>query len=372
MNNRLILSSLSLLIFLSCSSEEGQNYTIEEKNGIIYIINHSSVWGDDPEIKLEFVQKIGIPEGINEGYMLYNPNDVVVDSRGNVYISEGGNYRVQKFSENGQLIESIGAKGSGPGEFPGWVKCIDLVNDTLYVAHTNNQITKFSPGGREISRFRGHNAITYLRHFSTGEFVQKCMTGYSYKGPYDRDQVSLVLVVTPDGERRKIGSPIFLDSPRLTEEINYVFPEIDTEDNIYMAFGSYNRLDKYTLDGKHIFSVVRPIGYEVPEEPEWVITNRKESLQPRYPVISNGIAVDGENRIWIPTPVKYTPSFTVGDGERNAIYDLHIISSEGLFLGSVPMPVEWQDFKIRIFGDRLFLIEEKKLMTVHEYRIIEK
>ncbi|MCP4726933.1 MAG: 6-bladed beta-propeller, partial [bacterium] len=112
-------------------------YTFEEIDGVRHIHNLSALWGDEPEVELEFVQKIGVLEGSDDNYLLFKPNDAVVDSRGNIYIAEGGNYRVQKFSEDGKYIRTIGTRGSGPGEFPGWVRCLDIFNDTLYVAHTN-------------------------------------------------------------------------------------------------------------------------------------------------------------------------------------------------------------------------------------------
>ncbi|MFC1564393.1 6-bladed beta-propeller [candidate division KSB1 bacterium] len=368
----LILLTILISMLISCSSQEDATYTIEEIDSVKHIHNHAASWGEEPRIELEFVQKIGILEGSDDNYMLFRPNDAAVDSKGNIYISESGNYRVQKYSRDGKFIRTIGTKGMGPGEFSGWVRCIDILNDTLYVAHTNNIISKLSLEGKELGRFRGYHAVTYLRHFSTGEFVQRCSEGYRYKQPYVPDEVSLVLVLKPDGERRKIGKPIFLENAIATEDINYVMPEIDNHDNIYITFFSCNRLDKYTIDGTHLFSSDRPLNFTVPDRPEWVITDRKDSLQPRYPVVSGGIAVDSENRIWISTPVRYTPGFTVNGEERNAEYDLHIFNYDGIFLGSIPMPEQWEDFKIRIFGDRLFLIEENRLMTVHEYRIIDK
>ncbi|MFC1492623.1 hypothetical protein ACFL6O_01585 [candidate division KSB1 bacterium] len=368
----LTLFIILVSMFISCSSKEDATYTIEKIDGTKYIHNHSALWGNELRIELEFIRKIGILEGEDENYMLFKPNDVVIDSKGNIYITEAGNHRVQKYSPDGKYMKTIGTRGQGPGEFPGWIRCIDILDDTLYVAHTNSIISKMTLEGREIGRFRGNNAVTYLRHFSTGEFVQRSSEGYRYKQPYIPDEVSLVLVFKPDGERRKIGKPIFLENARETEDINYVMPEVDNHDNIYITFVHYNRFDKYTIDGTHLFSSDRPLKFIMPDKPEWIETDRKDSLQPRYPVVSGGIAIDGENRVWIPTPATYTPAFSVNDEERNAVYDLHIFNSEGIFLGSITMPVEWQDFRMRIFGDRLFLIEENRLMTVHEYRIVEK
>ena len=42
---------------------------------------------------------------------------VAVDKDDNIYVSDSGNHCVYKFNKNGELLERVGKKGSGPGEF---------------------------------------------------------------------------------------------------------------------------------------------------------------------------------------------------------------------------------------------------------------
>jgi DNA-binding beta-propeller fold protein YncE len=42
---------------------------------------------------------------------------VAVDGEGNVYVSDGYNFRVQKFNSEGQFLMQFGSKGSGEGQF---------------------------------------------------------------------------------------------------------------------------------------------------------------------------------------------------------------------------------------------------------------
>ena len=104
-NILIILVLVSLLA--SCSSPDEPTYTVENIDGVRHIHNHEALWGSDAGVELEFIQKTGVLESTDENYMLYKPNDVVVDSKGNIYISEAGNYRVQKYSPNGEYIQTI-------------------------------------------------------------------------------------------------------------------------------------------------------------------------------------------------------------------------------------------------------------------------
>jgi DNA-binding beta-propeller fold protein YncE len=40
-----------------------------------------------------------------------------VDAKGNVYVADTGNNRVQEFSPDGRLVAQAGVNGFGPGEF---------------------------------------------------------------------------------------------------------------------------------------------------------------------------------------------------------------------------------------------------------------
>ena len=42
-----------------------------------------------------------------------SPAGVAVDSSGNVYVADNGNYRIQKFNSNGTFITKWGSSGDG-------------------------------------------------------------------------------------------------------------------------------------------------------------------------------------------------------------------------------------------------------------------
>jgi len=72
------------------------------------------------------------------------PGSVAVDSKGNVYVADTFNYRIQKFDTKGKHITSWGSNGTGDGQF---ATPNDVAVDSegnIYVADTNNyRIQKF-------------------------------------------------------------------------------------------------------------------------------------------------------------------------------------------------------------------------------------
>jgi len=50
--------------------------------------------------------------------------------------------------------------------------------------------------------------------------------------------------------------------------------------------------------------------------------------------------------------------------------ELQIFSTDGVWLGSLPLPKFFNH--IRIFGDRLFLLDANVEMCMYEYKIVDK
>lgn len=64
---------------------------------------------------LTFFKLFGEP-GAGDG-QFYEPEDMAMDSHGNIYVSDWGNNRVQKFNSKGQFLMSFGTLGTGDGQF---------------------------------------------------------------------------------------------------------------------------------------------------------------------------------------------------------------------------------------------------------------
>lgn len=71
--------------------------------------------------------------------VFWGPRDVAVDAQGNVYVTDTGNKRVQKFDADGTFLVQFGGAGSGPGQFSEPVGITIAPDGTIYVADTWNR-----------------------------------------------------------------------------------------------------------------------------------------------------------------------------------------------------------------------------------------
>jgi len=98
------------------------------------------------------------------------PAGIALDGDGNVYVADIWNHRIQKFTSDGQFITKWGSQGSGDGQFGDWVEGLSHgiedfwelghcglavdASGNLYVADTfNDRIQKFSPDGQFIAKW---------------------------------------------------------------------------------------------------------------------------------------------------------------------------------------------------------------------------
>ncbi|KAI9433767.1 NHL repeat-containing protein [Russula earlei] len=96
------------------------------------------------------------------------PTDVAVAPDGSFYVSDGyRNSRVVKFSPSGQYLFEWGTKGSKPGEFhiPHGI-CLDEKGNVYVADRENKRIQVFAPSGKFIQQWSGHSfgnicSITY-------------------------------------------------------------------------------------------------------------------------------------------------------------------------------------------------------------------
>ena len=112
----IVLSISALVMLASCRVQKAEwKGTIEEENGVTVIKNPMEpLYG---ELVFDLEEDLSIGREDDDNYMFFRIGDIKVDSKGNIYVFEFGNKRVQKFNRDGKYICTIGAEGQGPGEY---------------------------------------------------------------------------------------------------------------------------------------------------------------------------------------------------------------------------------------------------------------
>jgi DNA-binding beta-propeller fold protein YncE len=105
------------------------------------------------------------------------PYDVKVDGQGFQFVCEFGNSRIQVFDPRGQPVEILGGPGAAPGQFSNpWGLALDSKGN-LYVADAmNHRVQKFIR--RDAMRAQSKAAVRYVFSVPAAPVAQTCSLLY--------------------------------------------------------------------------------------------------------------------------------------------------------------------------------------------------
>jgi tripartite motif-containing protein 71 len=105
-----------------------------------------------------FIRKWG-SQGLGDGQFQY-PVGIAIDSSGNVFIADAHRSNVQKFTNTGKFIRKWGSLGSGDGQFNNEALGIGIDSKgNVFVADTlNGRIQKFTNTGNFVKKWGLHGS----------------------------------------------------------------------------------------------------------------------------------------------------------------------------------------------------------------------
>jgi DNA-binding beta-propeller fold protein YncE len=116
-----------------------------------------------PEGKV--LMTIGRPGGAADNECCFQPNDVITNQQGEIFISEGhtSGGRIRKFTSDGKLIKTWGEPGSGPGQFNVPHALAFDSRGRLFVAdRVNHRIQIFDQEGKFLEEWKQFSRISGL------------------------------------------------------------------------------------------------------------------------------------------------------------------------------------------------------------------
>ncbi len=212
-----------------------------DSEGNLYVLGSGGVekFNTSSESVLKFADD-------NGGTQLSNPSGIVIDGVGNIYISDTGNHRIQKFDSSGVFISQFGTLGTGNGQFdnPQSIALDSLGN--LYVADgANHRIQKFDSSGNYLSQFgtygTGDGEFDYPAGITFDSVGDMYITDNSNSRiqKFDSDGVYISqfgTFGTGDGELTYPASNVALDNTG----------------NIYVVDSGNHRIQKFDSSGVYI------------------------------------------------------------------------------------------------------------------------
>jgi hypothetical protein len=127
-----------------------------------YILSDIAYWPNNKikerPMRAEVVLKIGSNK-VNEDF--YKLNSFTVDKKGQIYILDAGNSRIQCFSKEGKFLFGFGRHGQGPGELSNDASKIKILSDgNIYVIdNLPRRINVYNLEGKFL--FSGNTSLYY-------------------------------------------------------------------------------------------------------------------------------------------------------------------------------------------------------------------
>ncbi len=167
-----------LRFFTDPSVQRPTGIAIDRQHNKIYVVDSSHTKSMDHSVKVfnpegKLIGKLGKGKGGATDYFMF-PTYVTVDDKGNVYVTDTLNSRVQMFDVNGHYVKSFGKRGNGWGMFdkPKGVALDSFGN--LYVADSGwSNVQIFNSKGQVLLFFGGRGPIPGMLKNPTALVIDK-------------------------------------------------------------------------------------------------------------------------------------------------------------------------------------------------------
>ena len=208
--------------------------------------------------------------GIDKPGHFSHPQFLAVDSKGNVYITDFGNKRVQKFSSNGEFLNEWGKSGKLGGEFH-YPSGITIDEKYVFVVDRDlHRIQKFDHDGKFVSEW-GTKGIKPGQLLFPNDIVVKDQFVYVVDTGNHRIQK-----FTTNGD-----FVLFFGSSGMNDGqfLSATGIDVDKNGNIYVTDRGNSKIEKFDSNGNHLESL--------------------KYYKSNYAFLPTGITIDPNNEIFV-------------------------------------------------------------------------
>ena len=206
----------------------------------------------------------------------FHPESLSVDNEGNVYVTDSGNARIQKFTSDGQFLETWGVRGTDNGEFE-YPSGIATYENNVYVVDSElARIQVFDSTGKFLQSWGEFGS-------EQGEFFYPQGISISNDGVvYVADTKNhRIQQFTTDGEFLSSFGIFGPGDGRIKTPVDVALGE----NYVYVADPGNYKIEKYTFEGISVASFDYNYG--------------------GYPIRPNGLIVDPDGNIYFTDSYKH-------------------------------------------------------------------
>jgi YD repeat-containing protein len=175
---------------------------------------------------------------------LNNPGDVARDAKGNLWVPDWGNERIEEFDPEGNYLSQFGESGSGNGQLNHPLGlAIDAEGDIWVVDHSNNRVEQFSPEGEYLSKFGTYGS-------SKGQFNGPEGIAIGPSGTIWVSDASRVQTFTQAGVATGVFAGHGTGEGQVGEPAGV---DVDSEGDVWVADWGNNRVSVFSEEGEFLF-----------------------------------------------------------------------------------------------------------------------
>jgi hypothetical protein len=364
---------LALLILPRCRGQK--TYAVEVRDGVRCVHNIRPA-SKKPVAGLVFVGKIGELESKDPNRQFVRPMSADEDAAGNLFILDDKESCVKKFGPRREYLGRFGRNGQGPGEFQYAMKVSVGASGQVVVSTMAAEFHVFGNDGTYVDRFR----LPPYRGISPVVLGADRVAAYAFQfnGENSRDNHILAIYDFQGQVLKEFGEPYLLDAARRTWNANFLSLAVDGEENLYAAFTTLNRIEKYSSAGRLLLSIDRTLPFEVTHSYKQTSMNVGGQValvdEPDFTPVNRGIGIDRGGRIWVLGVQKaISRSILPKDYRIQDYLDFEIYSPEGVLLSRLPVPPEVVKFdNMTMRGDHVFFVDPLDEACVYEYAIVDR
>jgi uncharacterized protein (TIGR03663 family) len=218
-------------------SSAGKVYVADTWNHRIQVFDQQGnflfSWG-------RFVDTQGKPDG--EPGVFWGPRDLAFDGKGNLYVADTGNKRIQEFTPDGTFVAQFGGEGVVPGRFEEPTSLAFGPDGNIYVADAWNQrIQVFSSDFTPLAQWP-------IQSWKSESVINKPFLRVDQRGNvYATDpEAYRVLVFDSQGKLLTTFGQYGLDAASFALPLGMTF---DASGNLYVVDSNNSRVLRFTVNG---------------------------------------------------------------------------------------------------------------------------